>query len=105
MRAALTGITTADNAATTIQTAIIAFWGVVAGSAATIWPPALSATPPPGVGGIAAALNGVFASNTAGDLALAAAAQLVATAIHGTQSGAIAIYPPPPANVGPMPIN
>lgn len=105
MRAALSGITTADNAATAIQTGITAFWGVVAGSAATIWPPALSATPPPGLSGISSALQGVFSANTSGDLPIAAAAMAVAGAIHGTQSGAIAIYPPPPANVGPMPIN
>lgn len=96
MIGAMSGLSASGGAAAAITTGITAFWGVVAASSATIWPaapafPAVSATPPPGLAGIAGALNGVFAANKAGNLALAAAANAVATAIHSTQLGGIAI--------------
>ena len=104
MKGAMTGLSADGGGAAAISAGIAAFWGVVAGAAASIWPPALSATPPPGIGGVAGALTPVFAANTAGSLDLAASAQAIALAIHPTQLGGIAIHLPPPAGLGPQPI-
>ncbi len=107
MKGALVGLSVAGAGAAKLQAGIVAFWGVVAVSAATIWltvPPPLSATPPPGLAGIAAALTPVFASNAAGSLSLADSANAVAAVLHPLQLGGIALIPPPPAGPGPQPI-
>lgn len=104
MKGAMSGVSADGAGANIIQAAITAFWGVVASSAASIWPPATAATPPPGLGGIGAALTGVFAANTSGQLDLSAAVQAIAGAIHPTQLGGMAIFPPPPTGIGPQPI-
>lgn len=107
MKGALVGMSATGAGAAKIAAGITAFWSTVAGAAATIWvtaPPPTGATPPPGLGGIAAALSAAFAANMAGDLALADAANAVAAAIHPTQLGGIALVPPPPAGPGPSPI-
>lgn len=107
MRSALTGLSTGGQGSTIIQAAIVAFWGVIAGSAATIWatvPPPTAATPPPGLSGIKVALDGAFSANVAGELGLVDSANAVAGAIHPTQLGGIAVIPVPPAGPGPQPI-
>ncbi len=107
MKGALVGMSVAGAGAAKLQAGIVAFWAVVAVSAATIWatvPPPLSATPPPGLGGIAAALTPVFVSNAAGSLSLADSANAVAAVLHPLQLGGIALLPIPPAGPGPQPI-
>lgn len=95
----------ADNGfATAVQNAVMAFWGTVAPAAASVFPPAIAATPPPAMGTIAALLTPILAANTSGSLALPDCADAIANAIHGTQMGAMAIFPPPPAGIGPQPI-
>ena len=102
MIGAMSGLSTAG--ATAILAGITAFWGVVAGASASIWPGTLSAVPPPGLAGIPAALVPVFAANTAGNLAIDPAMQAIAGAIHPTQLGGIANWPPIPGGPGPQPI-
>jgi len=107
MSGALVGISAPGAGAAKIQAGIIAYWGAVVPAAVTIWvtvPPIISATPPPGLAGIAAAITPVFASNQAGDLPLATAANNVANAIHPTQLGGIAVIGPPPPGGTPTPI-
>ena len=104
MEGAMSGWDAADAGAAAIQSGIVAFWGVVASSAASIWPPATAATPPPTLSAISAALVPVFAANTAGSLDETACAQAIAAAIHANNLGGIAIHPPPPAGLGPVPI-
>lgn len=104
LRGALSGMSSANAGAGKIQSAISAFWATVAGSAGSIWPAAISATPPPGLGGIAGALSGIFAANTSGSIPLSTAANNIANAIHPLQLGGIAVFPPPPAGIGPQPI-
>jgi hypothetical protein len=112
LEGALTGMSATGAGAASLQAGITAFWGVVATAAATIWtmvppvPPPLGATPPAGLAGIAAALVPVFASNTSSAADLDTAATNIATAIHATQLGGIALIPPPPppTNPGPQPI-
>ena len=97
MKGALVGLSATGAAAAKIQSGIVAFWGVVAASAPTIWvtvPPVISATVPPLLGTIAAALSAVFTSNQAGNLSLADAANAVASAIHPIQLGGIATQTP-----------
>lgn len=94
MIGSMSGLSSSGGAAGAITAGITAFWGVVAGAAASIWLtpfPVASATPPPGLAGLSAALSGAFSANTAGGLGLSDAANVVATAIHGTQLGGIAI--------------
>jgi hypothetical protein len=93
LKSAMVGISSTGTAA--IQAGIVAFWGVIATSTPTIWPGSLSATPPPGLSGIAAALQTVFTANTAGGLDLAASAAAVAAALHPTQLGGFAVQPTP----------
>ncbi len=104
MRGAMTGIGQAQAAAV-LQAAISAFWGVVIPAAATIWvtvPPVISATPPPGLGGVAAVLTAVFEANVQGELGLAECAKNIANGLHPLQLGGIAVQqlpPAPPVNV------
>lgn len=104
MKGALVGMSTA--ASTVIQAAIVAFWGVVTGSAAVIWvtaPLIASATPPPGLSLIKASLDAMFLINTQLKNDLATSANEVATALHPLQIGGIAaITPPPPGVTAPI---
>lgn len=97
MQAALVGMSVPGAAPGKIQAGITAFWGVIAATAAAVWPgtapPTVSATPPPGLAGIAAAIVAAGAANVAVK-DIGAAAQALAAAIHPTQLGGIAITPP-----------
>lgn len=95
MQANLSGMSTPGAGAVIITAAITAFWGVVAGSSASIWPGTLSATPPPGLAAIAGALNSVFPSVTSGNMKIGQAMQMIALAIHPNNLGGIAVLPPP----------
>lgn len=110
MKAALIGMSgPVPGGAVKLQLGIIAFWGAVVPSAATIWisvPPALSAVPPAGLSGISVALTAAFTANKAGNLSLDAACQAIATAIHATQSGGQVIFPTPESGgIGPQTIS
>jgi len=97
MKAALVGLSVENMASIKIQAGIIAFWGVVAASASTIWviaPPIISATIPPTLGTIAASLTSVFASNLSSKLGLVEAANAIAGVLHPIQLGGIAIQTP-----------
>lgn len=99
MKAGLVGLHNPNTGASLLQIAITTFWATVAASAATIWvvvPPILTATPPPGLGGIGVALTAAFSANQTGKLDLAASALAVATAIHPTQIGGVTAQGPPP---------
>lgn len=103
MEGALTGLSSTSSLA--IQTGITAYWGAVTPIAPTVWvtvPPIVSATPPPGLTGISAALDAVFPANTTGELNLADASAAIAAAIHPTQLGGIAVITPPPPTTAPI---
>lgn len=107
LRGGLVGVSADGAGPAKIQAAITSFWASVATLAPTMWaiaPPPTGATPPAGLGGIAAALTTVFASNASGDLSLVDAANAVAAAIHPTQLGGICVLPAPPTGLGPQPI-
>ena len=112
LEAALVGMSATGAGAAKLQAGVVAFWGIVATSAAAIWtmvppvPPPTAATPPAGITGIAAALVPVFASNTSGSVDLDTSATNVANVIHPLNLGGIAVIPPPPppTNPGPQPI-
>ena len=98
MKTALIGMSVQNAAANAIQAGVIAFWGVVATSAASIWtttPPCTCATPPTTLGTIAATLSGVFTSNKDGALDKAAATLAIANALHPLNIGGICIIPSP----------
>ena len=99
MRAGLVGMSNSGVGANIIQAAITTFWTTVAASASTVWvvvPAIITATPPPGLGGIGAALTSAFSGNQGGKLELAASAVVVANAIHLTQVGGVTAQGPPP---------
>jgi hypothetical protein len=108
LKAAMVGCSAPNPtvASTKIAAGITAFWGTVAGAAPTIWtvPQLISATPPPGLGGLQAAIEAVFQANVAAKLDIGPAAQALANAIHPLQLGGIAVFPPPPTGIGPQPI-
>lgn len=96
LKAAMIGLKTLG--ATAIQSGIVAFWGVVATAAPSIWitvPPCTGATPPPTLATIASALTTVFASNKAAQLNLDAAATAIATSLHTKNLGGICVIPTP----------
>jgi hypothetical protein len=100
MKSAMIGITQPNAGSISIQNGIIAFWGVVASSAASIWttvPPCTGATPPPNLATISSTLDGVFASNVASELSLADACNAIAGALHALNLGGICIIPTPGA--------
>lgn len=99
MIGAMTGLSTAGK--DSIQAGIVAFWGVVATASPVIWAGTLSATPPPTLSGIAAALEPVFAANTSGSLSEEDSMNNIATVIHTNNLGGTAAMPPP---VPPVPI-
>jgi len=87
------------DAAAAIQAGITAWWTAVAGSAAVIWagnaPPVLSATVPPSLATIGAALTAAFSANTAASADLATAANVIANVLHPLTLGAVASIGPP----------
>ena len=107
MKAVLVGISVDGAGAAKFQAGIQAFWTTVVASSPTIWitaPPLISATPPPSLGTIAAALQPVFDSNKTGKLALPAAANAIAAVLHPIQLGGLAVLGPPPPGGTSMPI-
>lgn len=95
MLGALTGMSQPGAGPASIQAGIAAFWGVVAGSAASIWSGTLSATPPPTLGAIAAAVTAVAQANTSGKLEKPQAMKTIAAAIHSNNLGGMAVLPSP----------
>lgn len=101
MAAAMLGISVPSVGAAKLQAGIVAFWGVVIPSAATIWvtvPPIGLVTAPAGLTGIAGALSPVFTTNTTGGKSLEESANALAIALLSTQLGGTA------TNTAPTPI-
>lgn len=101
MAAAMVGVSASGAGAAKIQAGIVAFWASVAAAAATVWPGhgpvVISATVPPGLAGLAAALTTVFAANVTARASLADASAAIAAVIHPLQLGGIAAVGPPAA--------
>lgn len=94
LSAGMAGLSTAG--ATSIQTGLSAFWGVVVASAPTVFAGATLVTPPPGLAGVAAALQPVFSANTAGGVSKTVALQAIASALHPLAGlGGTATFPGP----------
>jgi len=99
MLGALTGMSVPGAGAVAIQSGITAFWGVVAASAAVVFPTMISATPPPTLAAIAAAIMGVAPANVSGNLPEKQAMKVVAGVIHLNNLGgtaALLVGPPVP---------
>lgn len=92
MSAAMVGLSQSGNGATAISNGITAWWGSCAALAVTLFPTAISLTPPPGLSAIAAALAPVFIANVQGQLPAATCYNNIATALHTINiAGGIAI--------------
>ena len=92
LKTAMGGVANVDSAKA-IADGIDAFWGVVETSAATIWitvPPLASATKPPTLGAIEAAVAAAGTANIAAKLSLEDSADAIATAIHPNNLGGLA---------------
>ena len=98
MKSAMIGLSIAG--AVSLQAGIIAFWGALLPIA---FPPCLSLTPPPGISGISALLIPVFVANTVGGLDKPTCCQNVATVLHTSNLGGMAIFPLIPSPL-PFPI-
>lgn len=100
MRAALAGINGGGGAAK-FQAAIVAWWAAVNTGAGAIWtghsPPVLSVTPPPGLTGLAAVLEPVFAANMTAQAEIDEATDAIATTMHTAHTGGVAAVGPPSA--------
>jgi len=98
---ALSGMS--KSGAASIQAGITAFWGVVCGATPAIFigtiPPC---TPPPTLGGLAAAFASVFVANTSGALDKKQSMLAIATVIHTNNLGGITTLPGVPPVPGPI---
>lgn len=111
LQSALVGMSATGAGPAKIQAGIIAFWNTVVASATSIWiiPPntITLVTAPPTLGGLAAALTSVFASNAADPTkTLAQATNAIASVLHsnGGLGGIATVQPPPVAPPVPTPI-
>lgn len=103
MESALSGMSGSGQGAAKIQAGILAYWGEII--AATAWVTCTEVTPPPGLSGLAAALQAVFSGNAVPGVTKDQAYDNIATAIHGINIvGGIAVFPVPPGGIGPQPI-
>lgn len=97
MLQSMTGLSTTGAAA--IQSGITAYWGTLAGMAAIAFTGATALTPPPGLGGIAAILLGVFSTNVVDQAPRPVAAQKIGTALHSANLGGIATIGGSPVDI------
>ncbi len=103
MAASLVGMSAPGAAAGLIQAGITSYWATALLSAPAIWiavPPIVPASgvPPAGLGGVAAAMGPVFASNISGAVDNATASAALASAIFPLVTvGATVTVSPPPA--------
>jgi hypothetical protein len=107
---ALSGMSAPNAGTVKIAAAVQAFWATLAPLGPTLWilapnvvvPPLV---PPPGLGGLAALLQGAFTANNATGVTLAQAADRIAAAMHASNAGGTAVVqPPPPVPPVPTPI-
>jgi len=96
MAAALTGMSVSGAGAAAIQAGITAFWTAIVGTPPAIFAAATVITPPPTLGGIAAALPPVFAANTMPGVTKTQALNAIAIVLHANGGiGSIATFPGP----------
>lgn len=93
MEAAMGGLNAPLGAAPAMSTGISTYWTTLGPLIAAVWivpgftvVPA-SLVPPPGLAGLLAAIQSAFDANVLAGSDLTTSANLLATAIHGTQSG------------------
>lgn len=92
MRGAMAGVV-ASNGPAGLTAGITAFWGEIPSIAAVVWvrvPVLATATPPPGLSGLIAAIAAAGTANIAGALSLEDSAAAMATAIHSCMTGGTA---------------
>lgn len=93
----IAGVATANgDAATKIANAVTSFWSGLIAPSAFAGPGTPTAIVPPLNIGLAAAIQAAFDANKQNDRSLSDAAQAIADAIHGKQSGGILNYNMPP---------
>lgn len=98
MAADLLGISASGAGAGKIQAGIQAWWGAIVATPSAFWPGCILVTPPPGLSGIATALQSAFDANTSGGVTEDAAYNAIAGVLHPANLGGEATFPglPPP---------
>lgn len=91
MQGALGGLSILSS--TSLQTGILAFWGVIIPAIA--WPTTLAIAPPALLAGLGATLTGIFTSNTTSKLSKDASMDAIANAIHAASLGGTTTWPGP----------
>lgn len=103
LKAAMVGVSSAG--ASKIAAGIVAFWGVVATSAPSIWvlaPVLVSATPPTEMAGLTAAIQAAGNANIAAESSLEDSALNIANAIHPLMLGGLGVVITPPGGTYPI---
>lgn len=95
MAAALLGMSASGAGAGKIQAGIQAWWNAMVAAPATFWAGCTVIAPPPGLSGIAAALQSAFDSNTSGGVTEDAAYDVIAGIFHSANLGGQATFPGP----------
>lgn len=95
LASALLGMSGSGAGAGKIQAGIQAWWGAMVAAPSTFWTGCTLITPPPGLSGIAAALQPVFDSNTSGGVTEDAAYNAIAGVFHPANLGGKATFPGP----------
>jgi hypothetical protein len=100
-RGALAGMSVPGAGVAILQAALTAFWGGVVLSAGAIWPGSASATPPPGLAGLPAALAPTLANNLASNASLKSASSAIAAVLHASAGlgGTVISGSPPPVPI------
>jgi len=102
MLATLTGMSAPGAGAALITAAVTAYWAVVVAAPVAIWPATPGgivlpggAIPAPGLAGLALALTGAFAANTAAQLSKEDSMAALAAIWHPTNLGGTVLVQPP----------
>ena len=102
MAAALLGMSASDAGAGKIQAGIQAWWGAMVAAPSAFWPGCTAIAPPPGLSGIATALQSAFDSNTSGGVTEDAAYDAITGVLHPVNLGGQATFPGAPPLVFPI---
>jgi len=98
MKTGLAGMSVSGQGAQKIQDGITAWWNVIVAAPAVFFAGSIAVAPPPGLSGIASALQSVFDSNREGEVTKDQAYTAVAGVLHPANLGGTATFPgsPPP---------
>jgi hypothetical protein len=102
MDTAMAGMSEEDKGAQRIQDGITAWWSAMTAAPASFFSGCIAISPPPGLPGIASALQSAFDSNRDGEVTAEQAYQAISAVLHPANVGGQATFPGAPPLVFPI---